>query len=142
MEVVPKKERTTNKQKTSTSSVVKVTKTTETVPTPRTDVSTSITEVQVTNDTIVQPQENAPIEETPIVPAPPSTDIVSQEQALETISQFLNNDDIGFIIWEENADSFVFKAQSKSVATQGGTGTIGFYRVNKNGNIDLLDAAT
>lgn len=69
---------------------------------------------------------------------------MSEEQALQHILDAypdMNNEDIGFIFWEMIGNDFLFKAQSKSIAKQGGSGTIGFYRVTPEGAVSMTDSA-
>lgn len=74
-----------------------------------------------------------------------TNEITTSEQALtlaKTQVAELKSQDIGVTFMQQLADgSFLIKATSKSLAAGGGSGTVGFYKVTKEGAISLTDAA-
>ncbi|EOI00612.1 hypothetical protein UAY_01715 [Enterococcus moraviensis ATCC BAA-383] len=72
-----------------------------------------------------------------------SSTIDSEEKAVEKIrdtQQFENDADITLIPWGKIDGDYLIKAQSKSLSEQGGSGTVGFYRVTPNGEVNLTDS--
>ncbi|MGX6977855.1 hypothetical protein ACWN8V_01075 [Vagococcus elongatus] len=67
--------------------------------------------------------------------------IKSEEQAINTLTAFLEeDDDIYYMLWRETDDFYVIKLVSKSAQEKGGSGTAGFYEVfKKDGNIKEKD---
>lgn len=69
--------------------------------------------------------------------------ITSQEQAMEVLirnSSELQNEDIVVTFYKMVESDYLFNAQSKSILKQGGSGSVGFYRVSKEGMITITDA--
>ena len=69
--------------------------------------------------------------------------IENQEQAeaciRSTLTDAENNDtNLGFL--GMNGNDFFFRAQSKQMAANGGTGTVGFFRVSPQGAVRITDA--
>ena len=61
------------------------------------------------------------------------------QRILET-NPDVNNDDISFMLFEMIDNDFLFEAKSKSIEKQGGSGTVGFYRVTPQGAVTLTDS--
>ncbi len=69
--------------------------------------------------------------------------ITSQERAMQVLisdSPELQNEDIVIAFHEMIESDYLFNAQSQSILEQGGSGSVGFYRVSKEGMITLTDA--
>ncbi|MHC5372585.1 hypothetical protein ACYSNU_02155 [Enterococcus sp. LJL120] len=64
------------------------------------------------------------------------TNIANEEAAKETIMNYYGfNDDIILTFWQMVDGDYLFKAQSESIIKNGGTGTVGFYRVSSTGEV-------
>lgn len=61
-------------------------------------------------------------------------------QVLISLSPELQNDDIVVTFYQMVDSDYLFNAQSKSILRQGGSGSIGFYRVSKQGVVTITDA--
>ncbi|MFP1646984.1 hypothetical protein [Enterococcus mundtii] len=69
--------------------------------------------------------------------------ITSQERAMQVLisdSPELQNEDIVVTFYKMIESDYLFHAQSKSILEQGGSGSVGFYRVSKEGTITITDA--
>ncbi|MDU1650466.1 MAG: DUF6287 domain-containing protein [Enterococcus faecalis] len=69
--------------------------------------------------------------------------IENQEQAESCIRSTLTdaeNDDTNLGFFGMNGNDFFFRAQSKQMAANGGTGTVGFFRVSPQGAVRITDA--
>ncbi|MDA9462162.1 hypothetical protein B835_2092 [Enterococcus mundtii 3F] len=55
-------------------------------------------------------------------------------------SSELQNEDIVVTFYKMVESDYLFNAQSKSILKQGGSGSVGFYRVSKEGMITITDA--
>ncbi len=69
--------------------------------------------------------------------------IENQEQAEACIRSTLTdaeNDDTNLGFFGMNGNDFFFRAQSKQMAANGGTGTVGFFRVSPQGAVRITDA--
>ena len=70
------------------------------------------------------------------------TEAEAVQQLKDTLSSAgMDTDDIGFTPFDKVGDDYLFKAQSLSILAQGGTGTIGFYRVSPQGVVTETDPA-
>ena len=61
-------------------------------------------------------------------------------QVLISDSPELQNEDIVVTFYKMIESDYLFPAQSKSILEQGGSGSVGFYRVSKEGTITITDA--
>ncbi|MBE6171615.1 MAG: hypothetical protein E7153_02045 [Enterococcus faecium] len=69
--------------------------------------------------------------------------ITSQERAMQILisdSPELQNEDIVVTFNKMIESDYLFNTQSKSILEQGGSGSVGFYRVSKEGTITITDA--
>ena len=67
--------------------------------------------------------------------------VETEEQAVKLLIKSLDNKDLSYLLWEESDKGFVFKVTSKSIAAQGGSGTVGFFQVAPDGSVTELEAA-
>ena len=132
-----------SKNEKSVSSSGSVAKTTAS-STLKTSDSTSTSDTQVFSSsvsseeqTVVFSDESQSTQNSTTIPE------LSQEQALQRILESYsdtNNEDVSLIFWQMIDTDFLFKAYSKSISSQGGSGTLGFYRVSPQGDASITDA--
>ncbi|EPH98715.1 hypothetical protein D920_01479 [Enterococcus faecalis 13-SD-W-01] len=70
-------------------------------------------------------------------------EVSTQEEALQLLinnTPELQNEDIVMKFYRMVGSDYLFAAYSKSILEQGGSGTVGFYRVSPQGAIILTDA--
>ncbi|WP_321388697.1 hypothetical protein [uncultured Enterococcus sp.] len=102
--------------------------------------STSTSEAQIVSNSTSSVEQSVEISE-----ESQDTTIseMTQEQALQRILDTYpeaNDEDYGIIFWDMIDNDFLFKAYSKGISSQGGSGTIGFFRVSPQGDVYQTDA--
>lgn len=107
----------------------------------KTSDSTSTSETKIISSSVSSEEQTVALSEEPqsSVPIPD----MSQEQALQHILETYpdtNNEDTSLIFWQMIDTDFLFKAYSKSISSQGGSGTLGFFRVTPQGDVSMTDA--
>ena len=102
--------------------------------------STSTSEIVSSSSSVVIEEQSTQNE---VSQSNSPTSELSEEQALQRILETnpdVNNDDISFMLFEMIDNDFLFEAKSKSIEKQGGSGTVGFYRVTPQGAVTLTDS--
>lgn len=139
----PKTESSKNtKSTTDTSTVVNSTLSSESTVNNTLSSESTIVESTASSSAIQTTVSSDVVLETSTQESSSST-IDSEEKAVEKIrdtQQFENDADITLIPWGKIDGDYLIKAQSKSLSEQGGSGTVGFYRVTPNGEVNLTDS--
>lgn len=100
-------------------------------------------ESTATSETQILSGSAQSVDQTTELPEHSTNSEMTQEQAQQRILDAFpdtNNEDVSLVFWQMIDNDFLFKAYSISLASQGGTGTVGFFRVSPDGNVYTTDA--